>query len=192
MNKRKALYPIHQMFIDRWSPRAMSGEPITHDQLMTLLEAAHWAPSSFNNQPWRFVHVMRETPHWNSVFDLLVPFNQEWTKNAAVLIVFLSHKTFEYNSKPSRTHTFDTGASWMCLALQGHLMGLVVHGMEGLDYSKAKITLKVPDDYAVEAMCAVGKPGDVHLLSKELQVREEPSLRKPLSEVAFEGWFGNK
>ncbi len=180
------------MFIERWSPRAMSGEPITSEQLMTLFEAAHWAPSSYNNQPWRFVYVMRQTPHWDALFGLLVPFNQEWSKNAAALIVLLSRKTFEYNNKPSRTHSLDTGAAWMSLALQGHLMGLVVHGIEGFDYTKARSVLKVPDDYEVEAMCAVGKPGDVHILPKELQEREEPSLRKPLSDIAFEGWFGNK
>lgn len=187
---RKAQFPINELFISRWSPRAMSGEPISNQELMSLFEAARWAQSSFNNQPWRFVYAHRDTPAWQPLFDLMVLFNQEWAKRAAVLLVVLSHKNFEKTGKPSRTHSFDTGAACMNLALQGHLMGLVVHGMEGFDYDKARTALQVPQDYDVEAMFAIGKPGDVSVLPPEMQAREIPSDRKPVEAIIFEGRFG--
>jgi nitroreductase len=187
--KRVASYPINKMFVDRWSPRAMSGKPISNEELMSLFEAARWAPSSYNGQPWRFIYAHRDTPTWNKLFNLLAPFNQEWCKNAAVLVLFISKKTFEYNNKPSITHSFDTGSAWMSMALQGSMNGLVVHGMEGFDYDKARKELAVPDDFTVEAMCAIGKPGPISVLSPELQKREEPSDRKPLKDLIFEGSF---
>lgn len=187
MSMRKAAYPIEQLLLDRWSPRAMSGEPIPHEEFMRLMEAARWAPSSYNNQPWRFVYAYRDTPAWQTFFDLLIPFNQEWCKNAAVLVVAVSKKTFELNGKPSRTHSFDTGSAWENCALQGWALGLVVHGMEGFDYDKAQRDLHIPADYTVEMMFAVGRPGPKERLSQALQEREFPSDRKPVREISFEG-----
>ena len=186
---RISQYPIEKLILNRWSPRAFSGEPITQEQLMTLFEAARWAPSSFNNQPWRFLYGRRDTPQWKLFFDLLVPFNQEWCARAAVLILVISRNNFELNNKPSRTHSFDTGAATENLALQGFAMGLVVHGMEGFDYDRAKKDLTIPADYTVEAMFAVGKHGSSDILSPELRAREIPSDRKPLSEIIIEGRF---
>jgi nitroreductase len=188
-NPRKSRYKINELFINRWSPRAMSGAEISDEELMTLFEAARWAPSSFNGQPWRFLYAKRDTPSWKIFFDLLVPFNQAWTKNAAVLILVITRTTFEWNNKPERTHSFDAGAACENLALQGFLDGLVVHGMEGFDYDRAKEDLDIPEDYHVEAMFAVGKPGAVKNLSPELQERELPSDRKNIEEFAFEGKF---
>lgn len=192
MSIRKPSYPANHIFIDRWSSRAMSGESLSQDQLMTLFEAARWAPSSYNNQSWRFVYACRDTVYWNNLFNLMDPFNQAWAKNASVLVVVASKRIFDFNNKPSRTHSFDAGAAWMSLALQGSMMGLVTHGMEGFNYDKAKITLAIPDDYTVEAMVAIGKPGHTQDLPVDLQKREEPSDRKQLSEIVFEGAFKNK
>jgi nitroreductase len=189
---RKAEYPINEIFINRCSPRAMSAESITHQQLMTLFEAARWAPSSFNAQPWRFIYTHRETPEWDLLFNLLTPKNQRWTKNAAVLMVVMSRHLFEYNNKPSRTHTFDVGSAWMSLALQASMMGLVAHGMEGFDYDKARQDLRIPDEYTVEAMIAIGKRGNVEDLPEDLREAEKPSDRKKVEEFVFEGIFGNK
>jgi len=186
---RKPEYPIDPLFINRWSPRAMSGEKISQEQLMTLFEAARWAPSSYNAQPWYFIYAHRETPAWATLFNLMVEFNQGWTKNAAVLVVVVSHNNFDFNGKPERTHSFDTGAAWLSLALQGTISGLVVHGMEGFDYDKAKKDLKIPDGYTVEAMIAIGKPGKKESLPAELQEKEVPSDRKKVAEFAFEGVF---
>ncbi len=186
---RKSDYPVQSIILERWSARAMSGETISERELMKLFEAARWAPSSYNNQPWRFLYAKRDTPHFKTFFDLMVEFNQSWTKNAAVLLVILSKKTFEKNMKPARTHTFDTGAAWQNLSLQGTQMGLVVHGMEGFDFEKAQKNLKIPNDFQVEAMAAIGKPAPKESLPLELQKREEPSPRKPIKEWAFEGEF---
>jgi nitroreductase len=189
---RKAQYPISDFMLDRWSPRAMSGESITDQELMQLFEAARWAPSSFNNQPWRFIYAKRNSPSWDHLFNLLVKSNQSWAKNAAVLIVVISHKNFEYDDRPSRTHSFDAGAACENFALQGSLNNLVVHGMEGFNYEQARKDLNVPDDYQVEAMFAIGKHGPLSVLSEELAKREKPSDRKPVAELIFEGKFKTK
>jgi len=185
--KRTSNYPVSDLILNRWSPRAMSGEPITDDELMTLFEAARWAPSSYNNQPWRFVYAKRDTKHWNTLLGLLVEMNQAWAKHASTLVVMISKNDFEFNGEPARTHAFDTGAAWENLALQGTMMGLVVHGMEGFDYDKAREALGVPEGHTVEAMAAIGKPGKKEDLPPQLQEREAPSDRRPLEEIVFEG-----
>jgi nitroreductase len=187
--KRKAEHPVDKLFIDRWSPRAMSGEPIPENELMTLFEAARWAPSCFNNQPWRMLYARRDTPNWPLFFNLLVDFNQSWCKNAAALVLFISKKTFDHNGKPAVTHSFDAGAAWENMALQGFMKGFVVHGMQGFDYDRAKTELAVPDEYQVEAMVAVGLPGDLSQLPPALRKKEEPNDRRPLAKTICEGPF---
>lgn len=182
-------YPIQPLILNRWSPRAMSGEELTEQELFPLFEAARWAPSSFNGQPWRFLYAKRNTKYWKTFFNLLTEFNQSWCQNAAVLVVIIARKNFEHNNKPALTHQYDTGAAWQNLALEGSAQGLVVHGMEGFDYDKARQALKIPDDYAVLAMAAIGKPGKKEDLPAGLQEREIPSRRKPLKEIVFEGKF---
>src|SRR6266705_2322062 len=98
---RKADYPIESLFVRRWSPRAMSGEPITEKEMLTLFEAARWAPSTYNEQEWRFLYARRESEHWPVFFHLLMEANQAWCKNAAVLVVVLARKTFTKNGKPN-------------------------------------------------------------------------------------------
>lgn len=186
---RQPEYPIEQLFLNRWSPRAMSGEELSDAELMPLFEAAKWAPSSYNNQPWRFLYARRNTPHWAQFFDLMIPGNQNWAKNAAVLVVIISKTTFDHDGNPSPTHTFDTGAAWANLALQATLRGLVTHGMQGFDYDKARQVLQVPADYTVEAMVAIGKPGNKDDLPERLRQREVPSGRKRLAEIVWEGPF---
>lgn len=189
---RKSDHPIHPLILNRHSPRAMSGEELEDGVLMSLFEAARWAPSSYNNQPWRFLYAKRNTPHWNKFFDLLVDFNKEWCVKAAVLGVIASEKIFEKTKKPSVTHSLDAGAAWENLALEGCSRDLVVHGMQGFDYQKAKDTLKVPDAFEVLAMFAVGKKAPKESLSPDLQKREVPSTRKKVAEFAFEGGFPQK
>ncbi len=186
---RKTDHPVNDMFINRWSPRAMSGAAITPAELMSLFEAARWAPSSFNEQPWRFVYAYRDTPEWDTLFNLLVPSNQVWAKNAAVLMVVASRNLSAYNNKPLPTHSFDTGSSWISLALQASFMGLIAHGMAGFDYDKAPADLNIPKEYTVEAMIAIGKPGPLNVLPDELQKKEVPSDRKKVEEFISEGTF---
>jgi len=186
---RRRDFDIDRIFLNRWSPRSMSGDEISRDVLFSLFEAARWAPSSNNNQPWRFLYAQRNTDYWPIFFDLLTEQNKVWAKNAAVLIVVISKKTFDYNEKSARTHSYDTGAAWENLALQGSLKALVVHGMQGFDYDKARTSLNIPDVFQVEAMIAVGKPGKKENIPEDLQEREMPSQRKKLSEIVMEGNF---
>ena len=187
--ERRAGHPVDEIFLDRWSPRAMTGEGLPEEELLTLFEAARWAPSSYNNQPWRIMYARRGTAHWQTFFDLLVPGNQAWAKDAAALLLFASKETFDFNGKPYPTHSFDTGAAWENLALQGASKGLVVHGMQGFDYEKARAALNIPEGFRVEAMAAVGRPGDPEQLPESLREREKPSDRKPLAETVCEGPF---
>lgn len=189
---RKPEYQINSHILNRWSPRSFSGYEINDKELYALFEAARWAPSSYNNQPWRFIYAKKGSKYWNLLFDLLIDFNKQWCTNASVLVVILSHKIFEHNGKPSPTHQFDTGSAWENLAIQSTFQGLATHAMQGFDYDKAKKDLEIPDDYEVMAMVAIGKRGPKERLSAELQQREIPSDRKPLSELIMEGKFGNK
>ena len=167
----------------------MSDESLADEELMTLFEAARLAPSTYNEQEWRFLYAKRGMEHWHTFFDLLMDANKVWCQRAAVLVVVLSHKVFERNGKPNPVHTFDTGAAFENLALQGAAMGLVVHGMAGFDRNKARAALGVPDDYAVEAMIALGRPGDPADLPPELREREKPSERKAVAQFVREGVF---
>ena len=187
---RKADYPIEKLLLDRWSPRAMSGEEISREELMGLFEAARWAPSSFNGQQWRAPYAHRSTEHWQTFFDLLVDANKAWAKKAAVLVVFISRRNFGHNDEPSITHSYDCGAAWENFALQGFQQGLVVHGMQGFDYDRARKELNIPDEFQVEAMAAVGRPGPKEVLPEKLQTRESPNDRRKVSESVFEGPFG--
>jgi len=186
---RKPEFEVDPIFVNRWSPRSMTGEELSREELMPLFEAARWAPSSANAQTWRFVYAKRGSKHWDIFLNLLNEGNQSWAKNAGVLIVILSRKTMEYKEKPAPTHSFDTGSSFMSLALEGARRGLVVHGMAGFDYEKAREALKVSDLYSVEAMVAIGKRGKKEDLPELLQEKENPNNRKTVSEIAFEGEF---
>ena len=181
-------FEIDLRFVKRWSPRAMSGEPVSESDLMRLFEAARWAPSSGNFQPWRFVYARAGTPHFDKFFDLLAEGNRAWTPRAGALIVVVSKNELD-NGNPARTHSFDTGSAFMCLALQGAEMGLVVHGMAGFNYDRARAELGIPGNFTVECMIAVGHPGKVEGLVERDRLRESPSGRRPVKESVFEGKF---
>jgi len=186
---RKADYPIEDIFIERWSPRAMSGHALTGDEIMTLFEAARWAPSTFNVQEWRFLYATKDSSHWPTFFDLLVEFNQSWCEKAALLGLVLSQSVFPRNGKPNPVHVFDSGMAYYGLALQGARMGLVVHGMAGFDPEKARRELKVPEEFSINAMFAVGRPGDPDQLPEGIRDQEVPSDRRPTAESICEGPF---
>jgi len=190
LDHRQADHPIESLLLRRWSSRAMSGEPIGDEELLRLFEAARWAPSTMNEQEWRFLYARRGTPHWPAFFELLVEANRVWCERAAMLAVILGHRVFQRNGNPNPVHLFDCGNAFENLALQGTAMGLVVHGMAGFDFERARSVLAVPDDYAVVAMFAVGRPGDPVHLPERLRAREVPSGRRPLGELIREGAFG--
>ena len=160
---------------------------------MTILEAAHWAPSCFNSQPWRFIYARRDTEHWPRLLGLLNERNQSWARNASVLIILVSKTTMlprgADKEVPYWSHSLDTGAAWCSLALQAHLSGWAAHGMIGFDRERAAAELGVPADHRIECAIAIGKRGDKSLLPEALQAREQPSDRVPLRELVGEGHF---
>lgn len=190
---RQSSVPIQPLLLSRVSSRAFSEtDRLTEDELKALFEAARWAPSCYNNQPWRFIYTRRGEKEWDTLFNVLEESNKVWVKNADILMLMLSRNNFEHNNKPSRTARFDAGAAWMSLALEGHARNLVIHGMQGFDYDAIKKDLNIPDTFTVEAMIVVGKPGNKEDLPPELQKREVPTLRKPISEFISKGKFNFK
>lgn len=190
---RIADYAIHEQFINRWSPRAFSGEPIAEKTLLGFFEAARWAPSAYNSQPWRFLYARRDTPNWQRFLGLLNEFNRAWAQEASALVIVISKTTFvapgATEEGPALWHTFDTGAAWAHLALQASLDGWHTHGMAGFDQDLTRKELNIPDGYVLHAAVAIGKLGDKASLPEKLQAREVPSPRKPVSEIAAEGEF---
>lgn len=186
---RQPDHAVEPLFVQRWSPRAMTGQPLDDGALERLFEAARWAPSSFNEQPWRILYARRDTPAWSTFFDLLVDANQAWAQHAGALGLIISKQTFSKNGKPNPVHVFDAGSAWENLALQGAQMGLVVHGMAGFDHDRAPQALGIPADFTICAMFAVGLPGKPEDLPEQFRSMEQPSGRKPVSAFAFEGGF---
>jgi nitroreductase len=186
--ERIADHEIDPQFLKRWSPRAMNGKPIEQEDLMRLFEAARWAPSSRNEQPWRFLYARQGTPDFPRFLNLLAEGNRPWCEKAGALIVVLSKKDLS-DGKPAPTHSFDAGSSWMSLALQASFMGIVAHGMAGFDRDRTVVDLKVPSNYQPEAMLAVGYPGTLEDLPERYRAREVISGRRPITESVFEGNF---
>jgi nitroreductase len=190
-NGRSSEFEVEPMFLQRWSPRAFTGEAMPYDVLMSLFEAAHWAPSAFNGQPWRFVYAHRGTPDWDRLFDVLIPYNQGWVKHASVLMFAVSDRFRRAEGRepaPVYSHSFDTGAAWACLALEASRIGWACHGMSGFDVDKAYEALGVAEaEYRVEAAIAVGRPADKDILDEPYRSREAPSGRNPVASFAFEG-----
>jgi nitroreductase len=193
MPDRQALHPIDPQFLQRWSPRAFTGETLDTATLLSFLEAARWAPSGFNAQPWRFIYGQAGTPAWAPIFDTLGDFNKTWAQRASALVLVLSRTTWtppgSAQAQPNHTHAFDAGAAWGHLALQVSLSGWHAHGIGGFDRDKARANLGVPADFQLHAVIAIGRLGDKSMLPEALAARESPSDRLPLSKLAAEGSY---
>lgn len=193
INPRQTENAVDSLFLGRWSPRAFSEAELSEADLLTVLEAAHWAPSAFNAQPWRFVYALRGDAHWDKLLGVLNEFNQGWAKTAGALVVIVS-KTHSVpadggEAKPIYSHSFDAGAAWGQMSLQARLLGLYTHAMTGLRFEGIEAALGIPEGYRVEAAVALGQIGDKQDLPEGLRARETPSPRRPLGEVAFAGSF---
>lgn len=193
MSTRQPTYPIDPQFLDRWSPRAFDGSSLSEPDLLKLIEAARWAPSAFNAQPWRFLYARRDDAKWPIFLDLLIPFNQSWAAGASALIFILSDRKMRNEDGSAReasySHSFDAGAAWAQLALQARRDGLYAHGMSGFNVEQAIARLGVPEDFRIEAAVAVGRLGNPAALPDYLREREKPSVRTPLEQIAFAGAF---
>ncbi len=174
---------IDQVFLDRWSTRAFSEEPLSQAEIDTLFEAARWAPSSSNSQPWLFLYAT-DGPERELFNSLLRPGNQTWATSAP-LLVFIAALKGNDEGRVFRSGQFDTGAAWMSIAIQAVKMGLSTHCMGGILVDDVHDKLNLPKDkFDVIAGLAIGRRGDVSGLPDDLQAREMPNDRKSLGEVA--------
>ena len=182
---RTTAYPVMAQFLDRWSPRAFDGSEILDSHLMSIFEAARWAPSSSNIQPWRFIYTKREDAKWTEVIDFLMPGNITWAQNASALVFIGSQSDTTASSgevRPNGTHAFDTGAAWMSMALQALHMGYQTHAMAGVFFHKAHQTLGLAENIRLHAAVAIGKQADIAVLPENLQKREKPSDRNAIEQ----------
>lgn len=191
-NPAPTAHPIHQLLHDRWSPRAFSDKPIAPDILRALFEAARWAPSSSNEQPWAFIVATRDEPENHTrVLSTLVEFNQNWAKYAPVLAIAVSETAFARTGKPNRNAFYDTGAAVANLSLQATSQGLFVHQMAGFDPHKAIELLEIPSGWEPIAAFVIGYPGELESLPEALRQRElAPRERKPLESFVMGGHWG--
>lgn len=195
MNTRVSHHPILPLILERWSTRAYDrAAPVGREELAVLFEAARWAPSSFNIQPWRFVFALRGDAGWDAMLDLLIPFNQGWANAAGALICICSEVDVATKTpgerQPSYSHSFDAGAAWALLALQASSIGLSTHAMTGFDVERAKSVLQLPPNVRPEAIIAVGREGSRADLPDGLRERDVPSDRRPLETFVYEHSFG--
>lgn len=187
INGRVADSPVDPAFLDRWSPRAFSPEPLDEESILSLFEAARWAPSAGNEQPWIYLYAtsLEERARFLAVLD---ESNQTWVRNAPMIAFVVARLTLARNGRPNRTAQFDTGSSWISLALEARKLGLYAHAMAGFDSNRAHETLAVPREaYEVMAAIAIGRYGDPDQLSEYNRGREKPSTRKHVSEFVFHG-----
>lgn len=188
---RQSEHPVSPLFTDRWSARSLTGEAISDGELLTLFEAARWAPSGFNQQPWRFVYAKRETAHFPQFLALLAETNRSWADKAAAVIFVLSEKRFERDGvwHDSTSHAFDTGAAAFSLSLQASILGWNTRTVGGIDRGAAKQALNVPDDYSINVAIILGRRGAREDLPEKYRAREVLTDRLPLESIVAEGRF---
>lgn len=191
MTGRIAHPRVEKLFVDRWSPRAFDGSEMPQEDIDVIFEAAGWAPSAYNVQPWTFLYARRGDANWDLLLSQLIDFNQSWAKDASALVYIVSDTLMrsEKGNSENHSHSFDAGAAWALAALQAQAMGYHTHGMTGLKFGEAEAALGIPADHRLEAAFVIGKAAGKEILPDFLQEREVPSNRKPVSEIAKPGKF---
>ena len=185
-------HPVHEFIRERWSPRAFSEKPVPAEVLRSLFEAARWAPSSNNEQPWAFIVATKEDHEAHAkLVSTLVEFNQVWAKHAPVLAIAVSELAFARNGHPNRNAFYDTGAAVSGLTAEAISRGLLVHQMAGFDPQKAIELFSIPAGWEPIAAFVIGYPGDPQSLPETLRDRElAPRTRKPLADFVMSGNWG--
>lgn len=184
-----AMAGVQEHILRRWSPRSFADRDVTNEDLKTLFEAARWAASSYNEQPWRFMLGRRGDATYNKILSALVEFNQSWAKTAPVLVLSVGKKTFTHNGSPNGYGLHDTGAAMANLMLQAAFQGLHGHSMAGFNQEAARAAFSIPEDYQMGAVTAIGYLGDPAALPATLRQQEEaPRKRKALAEIVFSDW----
>jgi nitroreductase len=185
-------FPVHELLSRRWSPRAYCDRPVEREKLLSVLEAARWAPSSNNEQPWSFLMALKDQPeNFERMLSCLMESNQVWAKRAPILMLSVARLRFTLNGKPNRHAMHDVGMAVGNLAIQATALDLVVHQMAGIYPDKARELFGIPEDCEVVAAIALGYPADSEVLPERLRERElAPRKRKPLEEFVFSGRWG--
>ncbi|MBI3615607.1 MAG: nitroreductase family protein [Candidatus Omnitrophica bacterium] len=194
MNKRASNdHPIQDLLAERWSPYAFDGRPVSKADLLSLFEAARWAASSYNEQPWSYIVAAREEPaEFEKLLSCLVEGNQAWAKAAPVLAIGVVSLNFKLNRKPNRAAHHDLGLASCSLTLEAAARGLAVHQMIGILPDKARELYKIPDGWEALTGLAIGTLGDSNRLPDKLKERDLAArARKPLKEFVFSGGWGN-
>jgi nitroreductase len=191
MTGRTAHPKIERLIVERWSPRAFDGSEIPQEDLDVIFEAAGWAPSAYNVQPWTFLYARRGDANWDLFLSQLVEFNQGWAKDASALVYVVSDKYMrsDKGNSDNHSHSFDAGSAWVLAAIQAQSLGYHTHGMTGIKFGEAEAALGIPADHRLEAAFVIGKAAGKEMLPEFLQEREVPSGRKPVSEIAKAGTF---
>jgi nitroreductase len=187
-------FPIQDLIRNRWSPRAFSDKAVSAETLKSLFEAARWAPSSNNEQPWVYLVATKEdAENFQKMLSILVEFNVTWAKHAPVLALSVAKLTFSKSDAPNRVAFHDVGAASSQLTLEAVARGLLVHQMAGYDVEKARKVFEIPAGWDPVAAIAIGYPGDPATLPEPYKERETaPRVRKPISEFVMSGRWGNK
>jgi nitroreductase len=193
VNEIKKATPVDgvlPIFHERWSPRSFADRDVNPDLLSKAFEAARWAASSFNEQPWRFLVGQRGTSTHDKILRSLGEFNQKWAQKAPVLILGVARTSFSQSGKDNRVALYDLGAAASYFTLQATALGLAAHQMSGFDPEAARKALEIPAEYAIGAVIALGYQGEPEALSDEKMLDQEtkPRTRKPLSEIVFAAW----
>lgn len=193
VNKMKYAQPstegVLPEILERWSPRAFDDHDVSPDDLRTIFEAGRWAPSSYNEQPWRFFVGHRGSETYRKILDALVPSNQDWAKSAPVLILGVTRTRFSHNETPNNYAAHDLGAAMAFMALQASALGLAAHQMAGFDWVKVRESFAIPETYAMGSVMALGHHGELADLPEKFQAQEQsPRSRKSLSEIVLAEW----
>ncbi|AWN41140.1 nitroreductase family protein [Methylobacterium durans] len=188
---RQPDHAVDPLFVERRSPRAFTGEAVPEAELMRMFEAARWAPSSYNSQPWRFIYALRGDANWDRLFDLISPGNQRWVAGTGALVILVSSTRMKVgeNLQPSWSHSLDAGAASLAFQLQAIRQGWHAHGMTGFDKERAVGALNVPEHHRVEAAYAVGRAIPPAEMTDEQRTRETPNGRRPITDFVFAGAF---
>jgi nitroreductase len=185
--------PVHELLKNRWSPRAFSERPVEPQVLRSLFEAARWAPSSNNEQPWAYLVATKDdVENFAKMLGVLVEFNANWAKHAPVLALSVAHLKTNRDGKPNRVALHDVGSATAQLTFEANARGLLVHQMAGFDAEKARQTFAIPPDWEPVAAIAIGYPGNPESLPDKLRERElAPRTRKPVDEFVMTGSWGH-
>lgn len=186
-------HPVHELIRNRWSPRSFANKPVPEDVLRSLFEAARWAASSYNEQPWSYVVATKDDPeNYKKMLSVLVQFNAKWAQNAPVLAISVAHRHFSHNGKPNPVAFHDVGAANAQLTTEATARGLLVHQMAGFSADKARQTFSIPEGWDPVSAIAIGYPGDPQTLPEDFRKSElAPRTRKPIREFVMTGSWGH-